>query len=228
MSEQVLDQDTNNSAPAEPAAKTNVLEELVGEGKKYKDPESFVKSFEHKEEHIAKLERELAEIREDLSKRVTAEDVLAQMKAQKTEPAENTTPQVDVEELVRKTLDSERQKSTATQNLSQVNELLVKTYGDKAGEAITAKASELGVGVDKLKDMAAESPELFKRVVGLSDKPAQTTPQGFDGGIRTEGQVGNDTDYKAYYREMRRTNPSKYHSLEESNKRAELISAGKL
>jgi len=86
----------------------------------------------------------------------------------------------------------------------------------KATEATLAKAAELGLSVDFLKDTAAKSPTAFLKVMGVD-----TTQQANNGvgvsktdintqGFKIQGTVEVGT--KAYYDKLRKEKPSEYFS----------------
>ena len=51
-------------------------QDLVGEGKKYSSAEEALRSVPHAQQHIKTLEEEMAELKEELSKRKTTQELL--------------------------------------------------------------------------------------------------------------------------------------------------------
>jgi len=152
------------------------LEELVGEGKKYATTEDALGSLPHKERHISELERQAQEMREtieELQKRAesakTLDEVLAAVKGDGTTQhttEESGSPDVDVferrlaeiEGKIPETYQQIRAQEKREQNIMQVHESLTKQYGDRAAEVLASKARELGVSMERMKEVAAESP----------------------------------------------------------------------
>ena len=65
----------------------NYLEELVGEGKKFKDPVALARSKVESDRHIAKLESELKAIRTDMNSRLSLEDLVTKLASARPEPS---------------------------------------------------------------------------------------------------------------------------------------------
>ena len=61
------------------------LEKIVGAGQKYANVEELAKGAIHGNDYINKLEGELAELRGELDKRLTAEEVAQQIKRETQE-----------------------------------------------------------------------------------------------------------------------------------------------
>lgn len=232
MTDQVLDQNTEQHAEqpsAEQAQPTNVFEQLVGEDKKYRTDNDLANAKLHADEHISKLERENAEMREELAKKVGAEEVLAQLREQQAPTqTENTPPSVDVESLVREALAADRQKAIVEANRNEANQALNSVYGSKSVEAVATRATELGMTNESLLKMAEQSPAAFKSLMGLSGtQRTETTPAPAGQGQRTEGMATHEEDWNAYYTKMRREDRKRYFSVQEQNKRHELAMQGK-
>src|SRR6056300_1950642 len=64
-------------------------QDFVGEGKKYKSAEDALRSVPHAQEHIKTLEDEMAQLKEELTKRKTAAELLDEMKSG-IQPTEET------------------------------------------------------------------------------------------------------------------------------------------
>jgi len=214
--------DDKNEQPVitpDPAAP---LENLVGEGKKFATVEDLAKGKEESDKFIEQLKGEVNGLREDLDKRLTSEQVLEEINRRAAEAPrneENTSSQTSVEdisEVVRKVLTGEKDKETTESNVATANNKMVEIYGaDKASEMVTQKASELGVGVDFLKDAAAKSPDAFFKLLGV-DAKATPIPAAQSGGENTEGLHNKGPEIKAgtmeAYSAMRKSDPKQYWS----------------
>lgn len=184
MSETIFDGVTAPEVvPATPStvALPTEVAELVGEGKKYRTAEDALKALPHAQGHIKTLEEEAKQLREELAKRKTAEELLEEFKVSgvlggnRQEPA--VTPSVDVEQVVASVLAKEKAQSTAKQNQETVVSAFTATFGDKTkGEEMYNKvAEESGLSVAALNQLAATSPEAVMRLAGITKKQ-ETVP----------------------------------------------------
>lgn len=228
MSDTVFDKGdnpTNESVTADNSEQNNQpsltlpdgVEELIGEGKKYKSLEDALKSIPHAQTHISSLEREMAELREDLAKRLSAEEVLKKIQERDKAPEkENTTPTLDTDtlkNLVKDTYKEMTAEEKARANVLKVDGKMKEVYGDKAREIIATKAEELGVTVDFLASTAATSPQGFFKLVGLEDKKAAPTNTERHGSVNTETlntETAEQYTYK-WFQKLRKENPREYY-----------------
>ena len=215
--------ETTNEIPENP------LETLVGEGKKYSDVNELAKAKIYADRTISDRERELAELREDLNKRLTAEQLLEEIRQNKqpansqaavtpppvTNANEKTTP-VDLQAEIRKVMEEQNRTSQAQTNLSVVADKLVEVFGseDTANRIITQKAKELGVSTQFLQSVATQSPKAFFAQIGLT--PEQTRVNSTPSTPRSEVAVnvnlnnGPKPGTYAYFETMRKENPKAY------------------
>ena len=68
---------------------TPTAEDLVGEGKKFKTIDDLAKGKAQADTHITNLEKELAELRQDLSARLTVEDFVSRVGKPRSESENN-------------------------------------------------------------------------------------------------------------------------------------------
>jgi hypothetical protein len=209
----------------------NYLNQLVGEGKKFKDLEALAKGKLEADRHIGEITKTLDELRAELSKQDYAKSLLEQMskgsETRQDDPppntssssnTENTTQSAsDIESLVEKVITEKEKNRTVTQNLSVVSEEMEKQFGDKAGSILKSKSQELNISVDRLKEIAAESPTAFFQMIGVSSKKPQATsaPQS---SVRSETFSSNlqDRDFD-YYQKLRKESRSLYYSPKVQN-----------
>lgn len=184
MSETIFDGVTAPEVvPATPStvALPTEVAELVGEGKKYRTAEDALKALPHAQGHIKTLEEEAKQLREELAKRKTAEELLEEFKVSgvlggnRQEPA--VTPSVDVEQVVASVLAKKEAATTAQRNISVVVNTFTEAFGDKTkGEEMYNKvAEESGLSVAALNQLAATSPEAVMRLAGITKKQ-ETVP----------------------------------------------------
>lgn len=191
----------------------DALSTLVGEGKKFKDIEALAKSKLEADSFIAKLTDETTQLRTELEKRMNLEEQLARLaRGDNADTGGNQPPGTDnqagatvakpedVEALLDRKLRDRDLNATKQANLRQVNEFLLKHFGDenKAKDAVAQLNASLGIN---LTELASVSPAaVTKLIAGApsgSGLPAEhgTVNLGF-----SNGEVRN----KAYYEKQRR------------------------
>lgn len=198
----------NTPPPAE------ALSTLVGEGKKFKDVESLAKAKLEADSFIGKLTDETAKLRAELEKRMTLEEQLAALTrgeggqpgggqpapGQGNQPPTNTSVP-DVEALLDKKLRERSEQERRQANIRQVDELLLKHYGDanKAKAAVLEFNSTLGIN---LTDLAASSPAAVAKLIGGSSGSGSGLPAE-RGTVNVGGNMSGEVRNKAYYDKLR-------------------------
>lgn len=184
------------------------------------------KRLKDKDDFIEQLKREQAELREELKKRVLADDQLAELRTEITrlkeenQPREHTAPALSessIRSLVEQTITAAEQNRTAGVNIQEANTALINHFGgdkDKAASHVNAKANELGVNVAFLKDMAAKSPSGFLKLMDATkvEKPVDPT---LKRDVRTESREytpasGLKEGTKAWFDDLRKKDPARY------------------
>lgn len=236
----MVDQTTPNE-PTSTDPSTSYLEQLVGEGKKYANVEELAKGTFHANGFIDHLKTEQGQLKDELDKRMTLEDILSE-KQQATDPTVNpepvqqvdTPPAVPQEEpkdldlgaQIRQIMQEQSKADTADKNIETVLDTLMTTYGDpnKARDEVARKAADLGVDRQTLMDVASKSPKAFYELTGLK---ASSAPQsvGTQGDVNTtaletqrpnHGNAPQEGTY-AHYQALRRENPKEYFSSKVQN-----------
>jgi len=222
---------TTATTPAEQntqQTEAGYIEQLVGEGKKFKSVEELAKGKLEADRHISEITQTLSELREEVAKQDYAKDLLAKLqdKGADSNTANsasennagnsangNTTQNAsDIETLVEQAILKKEQSRSVEHNIAKANEAIVAQYGEKAAEVVKAKAQELGISVERLKEIAAESPTAFLQLVGGTVKKADTSvlPKS---SVRSESFNSTTSDRTfQYYQNMRRENKSLYYS----------------
>jgi hypothetical protein len=206
------------------------VSQLVGEGKKFKDFESLAKGKLEADKHIGEITRTLDELRAELAKQDYAKTLLEQMNKTPetrqevpdpiTSPSkdENTTHSAsEIEALVEEVITKKERSRTVSQNLDVVNKEMESKYGEKAGQILKTKSQELGMSLDRLKELAAESPTAFFQLIGVST-PKTTTTMAQQSSVRSENfnPGSQDRDFE-YYQKLRKDNRSLYYSPKVQN-----------
>lgn len=221
---------TNEVQGQENQPQESFLDKLVkAKGENWKDPEVLAKGKLEADGYIKNLEDQISQLREDLAKQDYSAQILEKLENKAAEPttantqepinngsidAQNTTEVVNEETLkglVEKTLTEREKQNTVQQNLSQVDRELENSFGTEAAATVQKKAEELGMSMERLRDIAAESPSAFFTLIGEAQKPLSPMVAG---SVRTEGvnmQASNVRDWK-YYQNLRRENRNLYYS----------------
>lgn len=203
---------------------------LVGEGKKFKTSDDLARAKAESDRVILARERELAELRAELDRRATVEDVVNRIQTnitppQSQRPASEESPpaaapvftEEDLDKRVKSVIEQTNVEARKTSNIEAVANELVRVYGteEKANQAVAAKAQELGVSVQWLMDIAAQGLKPFSGVFGLTTTAPTQTPTS-RGDVNTEGfastrpgQVQPGT--YAYYQQLHREKGDKFY-----------------
>ncbi len=192
------------------------------------DPEVLAKGKLEADGYIKNLEDQLTQMREDLKKQEYKTEVLEQLQNKATEntavsngvpnnsntETQNTSgtfSEEDLKSLVEKTLGQRELEAKVQGNLQLVDKELEGSFGTEAKAQIEKKATELGMSVDRLRDIAAESPNAFFALIGENKRPANPM---VSGSVRTEGvamQPSTERNFE-YYQNLRRENRNLYYS----------------
>lgn len=203
------------------------LDRLVKEkGEQWKDPEVIAKGKIQADEHIRNLEEQLEEMRKDLGKQEYAKDLLSKLQDKapptaggKTEVPNSGSTQDNtnldaskLESLIEQTLTAREKKQTATQNIAETDQRLADMFGTEAGNVVKAKASELGMSLERLKEIASESPTAFFTLIGEAksketNSTAKSTLNTSAGFTSTSGERTNE-----FYQKWRREKPTEFWS----------------
>lgn len=173
--EQTTQEAQNVDSPSKAFEIPTEAQEFVGEGKKYKSAEDALKSVPHAQQHIQTLEAELAEVKEELAKRRTTQELIDELKSDRQEEPTAQQPEVDtdsLEQLVQATLDRREQQRSAKQNADSVASKFTDAFGDAAEQSYNQLAKENGMTIQQLNNLAASSPSAVLRLAGLDGKPA--------------------------------------------------------
>jgi hypothetical protein len=162
--------------------------DFIGSGKKYQTPEDALKSVPHAQKHIQTLESELAQVKEELTKRKTAAELLDDIKSGLTQ--ENTPQAVEIDQdklqqIVNQTLSAKEKQKAMEANTSTVASKFTEKFGNNAEQVYNNIALEAGLSVQQLNSLAALSPNAVLKLAGL-DKTTQTVPTKSTGSVNTE------------------------------------------
>ena len=163
------------------------VQELVGEGKKYRSPEDALKSVPHAQQHIQTLETELATLREELNNRRTTQELLDELKSgmnseQQTAPQDMQ--QDNVMALVQQAIQQNEVQKTSKANADNVAKQFQTAYGSEAEVVYNKLAADSGLTVAQLNTLATTSPSVVIKLAGLDSKTTNVTKSSSD--VNTE------------------------------------------
>jgi hypothetical protein len=214
-------------------AEANYLDELVGEGKRYKTAAELAKAKIHADAFIENLKTQTEELRAELDKRMALEEMFLKTKNDDLKPvdppiADKTTAdppkqvqadqsKVDESELIEKVkaeLRRDAEQTSRAANFETVKTRLLEEMGDpdKVNKFMDEQSQKLGFSVSELADIAAKSPTAFYNLLGLQNR-TKASPD-LSSTVKTEAfQLSTSQPKpgtKAYYDKMRKESPRKY------------------
>lgn len=226
QSTQTEPQTTETTPPQE----SFVAKLVEAKGENWNNPEVLAKGKLEADSYISQLETQLAQMREDMNKQDYAKTLLDQLQNKAAEPTtakpampNNNTggtgegntnsglSEEDLKSLVEQTLTTRDKENTVKQNLALVDQELEKSYGTDAKAKLQQKAEELGMSLQRMEEIASESPSAFFALMGEPKKSFNPMVQG---SVRTEGvnmQASTDRNWD-YYQKLRRENRNLYYT----------------
>ena len=205
---------------------------VEAKGENWSNPEVLAKGKLEADTYIQQLETQLTQMREDLGKQDYAAKLLDQLQNKAADPTTakpvmpnknndiggtsegNTNPSLseeDLKSLVEQTLTAREKDSVVKQNLSFVDAELEKSFGTNAKATVQNKAKELGISIERMQEIAAESPNAFFSLIGEPKKSFNPMVQG---SVRTEGvnmQTSAERNW-SYYQNLRKSDRHTYYS----------------
>lgn len=166
------------------------FEDLVGEGKKFKDPDALAHGKQEADIFIERLKEELADTRRQLQSQERLDEIkellLRSNAPSRTDNQTDPNPGVheperapfkpeDLKQLLEQTLSEREQKARQEANLETSRKALVEAFGNGYVDTLKMKAQELGMSQEKLHSLAAEAPAAFLRLVGADQPKAAPT-----------------------------------------------------
>ena len=205
----------------------NALEQLVGEGKKYKTVEDLAKAYANADSHIEVLKSDLQQTREFIASKLDelASKQQAPAPVQNVEPSANPTPAPvvppndsgeDLDARIAKALENKTLAERFQTNATLVQDVLVERLGsvEAATEAVIQKARELGVDGRYMKETAANSPKAFFSLMGIDpeQKPVSSSTPASRSDVNPHALQATQPKANTYeyYEQLRKSNPTLY------------------
>jgi hypothetical protein len=206
-----------------------VLNELVGEGKKFQTVEDLAKGKLESDTFIEQLKTEQAALRvqlADLDKKAKEGATLKELmdKLEKAKPNSNgngdTTPtlsQDELRKLVLATVEDRETKLTRGQNRTKANDSVLQRFGGdaaKAGVYVDSRAKDLGLTKEALGELSETSPSAFAQLLGLQASNVQSRATSDLKTTNTEAFIPSTGAAKDvnYYAALKKTNSKAFWS----------------
>jgi hypothetical protein len=204
----------------------NAVDQLVGDGKKFKTTNDLAQGKIESDRFIEKLTKELDELRSDLNARERMEELLARLENQSSGVGANsaqanqasserpTTP--DITQLIEQTITKRDAAKTAQDNLAEAKRSLQNHFGADYEARLRQKATDLGIGLDAINDLAKQSPKALLELVGATGaRPSiYNTPTSSMSTERMGINPNSGTRNYKYYQDLKAKDKSHYWTSE--------------
>lgn len=197
----------------------STVDQLVGEGKKFKTIDDLAKAKIEADAFIQRLQDENKGIREDLNSRVRTEELLETLESRLHEGTNhadnnqnrNDSPTPDIDNLIEQKLTKREAEQSAAKNISTVKNELKKYFGDDYENKLKVRTDALSLTDAELNDLAKRSPAAFLKLVGVTSGQAAPTYSPPTSSSQTPYNQGNSGERKyKYYQDLRKADPSTY------------------
>lgn len=223
----ILDQDPQEVDPSK-----NYYEDLVGDGKSFKDNEALAKGKYMADMHIKMLEKRMDELRadylkvqEDSQSRAKLEDLIKTLETRQqpvssANPSErgSDTPTFDINELdklmsekMEKGLSAYETANRQKENTKVVIDRLKERYGNSYSSTVKEQIQSLGMSEDMFNQMAKDSPQALLRTLGIDAQIRESyqAPPRSESSFQFKGLPKRDW---TYYEEMKKKDPKAYYN----------------
>jgi len=190
---------------------SDILNQLVGDGKKFKSFEDLAKGKIEADSFIEKIKGENETLRTLLKEiaKSDSEDTLADLIAERAKnnagskspmtngalPNSNSDRQpatVDKEKIMEAVREYSRAERESANEL-RTNQILAEMFGEKAVAEVASRAKVKGVSGDVLKSVAKTSPDAFFAMLGIEVMNGNAEGKGLkQGGVGGNGSVNSD------------------------------------
>lgn len=221
--------DTNQNDQIQIDQNKNYLEELVGEGKKFKTVEDLARGkaeadmyIEHFKKSQDELRSDYQRLREEYNAGPTLKELIDQLKNQKQ--SDNDITQIvnedksaaldlaKIEELVQAKIQATKQQEKEEANYNSVQAKLLETYGPNYAQTLKQQVSQLGLTADFVNDLARKHPQVLFKTLGLDGQRQNENFQAPPASTNRSDHFAPNVNKRtwSYYEKMRKTEPTKY------------------
>jgi len=210
----------------------NYLEQLVGEGKKFKSPEDLAKGKLEADRFVEQLKRENAELRKQQETTSKLGDVLDKLQNLKLErptdpPNQNNHTDEDdlrspgltpekIAELIEQRLQARESQTKAQENVARTVSALKEKYGNDFVRELEQRTQALGMTKEEMNALAASRPALVLTLMGVDKTPSSPsgqlfTPPDSSNPVRNNS-TGETKRDMAFYQKLKKNDPVLYNS----------------
>lgn len=156
----------------------NEVDQLVGEGKKFKTIDDLARGKLEADRFVLKLQSEIEELRGDLNARERLDELLARLEekqsgggansSQGNQPSSERPNSPNIAELIEQTITKRDAAKTASENIAEAERALEKHFGADYDAKVKQRAKDLGISFKAINDLAKESPKALLELVGVT------------------------------------------------------------
>ena len=173
MTDSILPPDQGTPAPQPIPPEKKILDDLVGEGKKYKDPEILARAALEKDRFIEQLKSETSGLRAELAQAVRLLEIKETLEKPEppapvttpTEGVQKTVQPEEIQKIVQDALLQDRTESVKARNRSEVVAELTKLYGTDYPAVLREKLKSLDMTEKDANELAAVKPKALLALV---------------------------------------------------------------
>lgn len=225
----ILD-NTNQPDPVQIDPNKNYLEELVGDGKKFKSSEELARGKAESDMYIEHMKARMDELRQDYTKlhseynagpklKETLDQYMQELKQSQQAPLPSGQTEQSVvldenkvSELVKQHIQATKQLDMEQANAKTVESKLQAAFGPNYKQVVSQQINQMGMTVEFFNDMARKYPDALMRTLGMEgtqrqDNTFQAPPTS---SLRSDPFAGPVKRTNAYYQKMRKDDPVKY------------------
>lgn len=208
----------------------NYLEELVGEGKKFKTIEDLARGKAEADLYVEHMKGRMDELRQDYTKlyethnagpslKETLDQYMQELKQSQgtNQPSgqEDKSVQFDenkLNDMVKQHIAANRQLETEEANAKSVELKLQETYGPNYKQLVSQQISQQGISVDFFNQLARQHPSVLLRTLGVEGQQNRETFQAPVTSTQRSDPFRKNMRTEAYYEKMRKEKPLEYRS----------------
>jgi hypothetical protein len=224
----ILD-NTNQPDPVQIDPNKNYLEELVGEGRKFKSPEELAKGKAESDMYIEHMKQRMDELRQDYTKlrseynagpnlKETLDQYMQELKQSQVanppigqEDKSAVLDETKLNELVKQHMAANKQLDTEENNARDVESKLQAAYGPNYKQTVKQQIDSIGMTAEFFNDMARKYPGALMRTLGIEGQrqgdtfqaPPTSTHKG-------DPFAGPAKRTYSYYQKIRQNDPMRY------------------
>lgn len=210
MAEELFTETTSEVDSTDAQATADALF-VVGE-RKY-DVDAARKKIENADQHIKTIEQENADLRTELEKAKTMDEVLAAIKPNQNDAQETSSISTeDLASIVDERLTRLDKVKEATSNRKEVGRMMADKFGEKAKDEMVRVGETMGLGPETLQSIAEKSPKAFMHL--FANAPTTSAATNTTSNINIEALASSEPKQRTYawYQKMHKENPKLYNS----------------